>query len=206
MSLTVQQAIDQLGDRSSAKRRAAAKRLRTLADPAAGAALLTALQSEVTDPRTWETHYQLIMALGECRYEPAIALLSDLVGRPTNTEMVGTALGDALTRIEWATSRTLDFVDRAMTEGSPGVADGAFRALAMMRVVPPDDLVGRLLAFADRLEPYDLLQFWIVVAAAGWSGNGVDAFLRRRLTSPNTDIAKAAAESLAKSYGDYPPL
>ncbi|MFD4766286.1 hypothetical protein [Streptomyces niveus] len=48
-------AIRQLQDRSSAKRRSAAKRLRKLGDPYAGPALLEALKNEVRDSRTWET-------------------------------------------------------------------------------------------------------------------------------------------------------
>jgi HEAT repeat protein len=66
MALTLEKALIQLSDRASAKRRSAAKRLGKLADETAGPALLHALQREIGDRRTWETQYEMIMALGAC--------------------------------------------------------------------------------------------------------------------------------------------
>jgi hypothetical protein len=64
MALILPEAIDQLGDRTSLRRRSAAKKLRKLQDPAGGAALLDALSKSrpagvvIQDERTWETQYQ----------------------------------------------------------------------------------------------------------------------------------------------------
>ncbi|WP_233289190.1 hypothetical protein [Kitasatospora sp. MBT63] len=89
----------QLGHRLSPKRRSAASRLRRLADPAAGPALLEALQTEVRDARTWETQYQMVMALGTCGHRPALGLLRDLARRPFEATAVYVALGDAIVRL-----------------------------------------------------------------------------------------------------------
>ncbi|MEV6973227.1 hypothetical protein [Kitasatospora sp. NPDC093806] len=72
MASTLDKAVEQLGHRLSPKRRSAATRLRRLADPAAGPPLLEALEREVRDSRTWETQYQMVMALGMCGHRPAL--------------------------------------------------------------------------------------------------------------------------------------
>ena len=70
--------VIQLGDKKSIKRRSAAKKLRKLKDFDAGPSILAALESELKDIRTWETQYQMIMAIGECGYKPALPFLSEL--------------------------------------------------------------------------------------------------------------------------------
>jgi len=204
--LTLQDAIDQLADRASAKRRSAAKRLRVLGDPAAGPALLDALRTEIGDPRTWETQYQLIMALGSCGHAPAVELLEQLAAQQDDYTMVGVALGDALVRIEWTTDSSLTTIDRYMSTGSPSVIDGTFRAIAMLRLVPDDELLGRIIAFVTRLDLVDPLRFWVAAAAAGWTGPNVEVFLRGCLTSPRNDVVEAATDSLAGTYKKYRPL
>jgi HEAT repeat protein len=206
MALTLAEAAGQLTDRSSAKRRSAAKRLRALADPKAGPALLSALESEIADPRTWETQYQIIMALGACHHAPALDSLQHLAEQQDDYTMVGVALGDALVRIEWATAHALTTVDRYMQSGPPGVVDGAFRALAIMELVPDDDLVDRILAFAERLERTDPLRYWVAASAAGWSGPNGESYLRSCLTSPNADLRAVAAASLAGTRLKHRPL
>jgi len=52
--------------------------LRKLQAASAGSLLLTALQREMQDPRTWETQYQMIMALGACGCPPALPYLQTL--------------------------------------------------------------------------------------------------------------------------------
>jgi HEAT repeat protein len=59
--------IAQLQDKNSAKRRSAARLIRKRGDESAGPALLEALKIELEDSRTWETQYQMIMAIGHCR-------------------------------------------------------------------------------------------------------------------------------------------
>lgn len=206
MPLTLAEAVGQLADRSSAKRRSAAKRLRALADPYAGPALLDALRTEIGDPRTWETQYQMIMALAACHHAPAVELLEQLGEQQDDYTMVGVALGDALLRIEWATEHTLTTVDRYIASGPPGVTDGTFRAIAILRLVPDDELLGRIIAFADRLDLTDPLRFWVAAAAAGWNGPNVEAFLRSCLTSSRNDLVEAATDSLNGTYKKYRPL
>ncbi|WP_329074310.1 HEAT repeat domain-containing protein [Streptomyces niveus] len=99
MALDAADAIRQLQDRSSAKRRSAAKQLRKLGDQNAGPALLEALKNEVRDSRTWETQYQMTMALGTCGSPSDLPYLRDLVLQRETPHAVHTAGGDAIVRL-----------------------------------------------------------------------------------------------------------
>ena len=74
----IQQLIEQLSNKASAKRRSAAKKLRKIKAKEAGPALLAALKNELKDQRTWETQYQMIMALGESSYTESLDFLLQL--------------------------------------------------------------------------------------------------------------------------------
>ncbi|MEE8625083.1 MAG: HEAT repeat domain-containing protein [Acidiferrobacterales bacterium] len=92
----IAQAIEQLSHAKSPKRRGAAKTLRRNAVKTAGQALLDALQKEVRDPRTWETQYQMVMAIGESGYTDALPFLCELASGCDDESMVGVGLGDGL--------------------------------------------------------------------------------------------------------------
>lgn len=200
MALSLDDAIGQLHHRSSTERRSAAKRLRVLCNSAAGPALLDALREEVTDSRTWETQYQMIMALGTCEHAPAVVLLEELAREQKGYEMVGVAIGDALTRIEWATSKTLAVVDRSMTDAAPGVIDGSFRAMAMLQLNPVGDLPERIIAYVTSRPLNDGLRYWVAAAAATWQSPAVEAFLQSCLTSSRSELANIAATSLSGTH------
>lgn len=92
--------VEQLDDSKSANRRSAAKKLRNSGDPDAAAAQLTALRREVEDLRTWETQYQMIMALGHCLHVEATEFLMALSregkewagGKPATLQCLANAL------------------------------------------------------------------------------------------------------------------
>ena len=112
---------EQLSDSKSARRRSAAKKLRKSGDPDSGPALLVALKNELRDQRTWETQYQMIMALGQCQHTEATEFLEAL-SREGRIESVQTAIGDALFRLsggaEGDLTRVLEFIERGDPERS----------------------------------------------------------------------------------------
>jgi HEAT repeat protein len=204
MVLNLREAMEQLGDASSTRRRAAAKRLRELRDPVAGPVLLAALQEEIKKTRTWETQYQLIMALGVCGHDPALPFLKDLaVSRALNTDSVYTALGDAIVRLGRSFDDDTSPVFWCMELNHDALVDGAFRAMAMLQMVPNSNDVGRIICFVDQRGSYDMLRFWPAVAAAGWAREVVYDFLRKCADGEREDVAEAAKGSLAGEYRNY---
>ncbi|MFD8637001.1 HEAT repeat domain-containing protein [Streptomyces sp. NPDC059533] len=204
--LTLDEAVVQLDDRSSAKRRAAAKRLRKLAVAAAGPPLLRALQREVLDLRTWETQYQMVMALGACDHRPAVQFLNELAQRPLEATSVYVALGDSIVRLRGADEGVSTPLRWCLDSGTPTLADGALCAVAMLRAVPDPETVDYVLDFLAPLHSHDGLRFWAAAAAAGWPGESVRAFLEECVAGPRTDVADAAATSLEGKYQTYRPL
>lgn len=120
--------------------------------------------------------------------------------------MIGVALGDARTRIEWTTERTLTTVDRYMPAGPPAVIEGTFRAIAMLRLIPDDELINRIIAFVMPLDPAHPLRYWVAAASAGWTGLKVDAYLRSCINSSRADLREVATTSLARTYASHRPL
>jgi hypothetical protein len=190
----------------SPKRRSAAKRLRKLRDPSAGPALLEALKREVTDPRTWETQYQMIMALGECKYLPALSYLKELADRSFEATMVYVALGDALVRLQFTPEQEAVAVTEVMDTGNEMLIDGAFRAMAMLRMVPRTKEIREILSFASALPPDSGLRFWPLVATAGWKGDTVEAFIDGCAKSNRVDLREAAEQARTGKYGNWRPL
>ncbi|MFF2147464.1 HEAT repeat domain-containing protein [Kitasatospora sp. NPDC058190] len=199
------EAVTQLGHRLSPKRRSAATRLRRLADPTAGPSLLEALKLEVRDARTWETQYQIVMALGMCGHRPALGLLRDLAQRPFKATMVYVALGDAIVRLS-APKDTASSLRWCLDTGTPMLADGALRAVAMQRLPLDTATIDHVLDFLSPLDPQDGRRFWAAAAAAGWPGPRVRKFLQECAAGPRTDVADAATSSLQGKYQTYSPL
>ncbi|MYQ43801.1 HEAT repeat domain-containing protein [Streptomyces sp. SID4985] len=196
MKMTSEKALIQLSDRASAKRRSAAKRLGELADEVAGPALLHALQREISDSRTWETQYEMVMALGACDYRPAISFLAELAQRPMDDTALYVALGDSIVRLRSAQEGYAAPLEWCMDRGDPSLVDGALRAVAAMHADLEVGTVDRILDFLDPLDPYDGLRYWAAVAATEWPGGRARMFLESCAKGPRRDVAVAAATSL----------
>ena len=207
----LQQGIELLTHSRSPKRRSGARRLRKLGDPAAGPALLAALEAEVRDVRTWETQYQLIMAVGECRTTAAAPLLRQLVDAGFGEPMVHIALGDALLRLGHAEGRTDEVFDELLGEAWSFHLDGATRALAMLRLPLRRDLLDHLL---DRVQAtsHGELQgvnpwFWAAAACPGWLDLSprVRPFLEEAGRSALGQVRSAAEAALLGKYKKWSP-
>jgi HEAT repeat protein len=200
------QALIALRARTSRVRRSAAKRLRRLKDPSAGPALLEALLQEVQDPRTWETQYQMAMALGESGYKPALPDLRELARRDFEGTSLHMALGDAIVRLGRQAEQDPTPVLDLMATSNTSLIDGAFRAVAMLRLVLDPPSVEAIIGHVASLDLSDPLRFWVAAAAAGWSGPAVERFLAACTTSPREDVRTAAISSQQGKYRRWRPL
>jgi hypothetical protein len=208
MSEAIDPLLAQLNVAQSPKRRAAAKKLRKLRVAAAGPALLHALEREVRDPRTWETQYQMIMALGESGYREALPLLESLAQRALEATMLYVGLGDAIVRLSQSEPSDVAPVIKILRESeNPMLVDGAFRAMAMLRLVPRPAEIAEILARVSRLSPADDgHHFWVAAATPGWRGPSVDTFLDECSKSSRLDLQEATALARAGKYKQWRPL
>ncbi|MFF3598116.1 HEAT repeat domain-containing protein [Kitasatospora indigofera] len=163
---------------------------------------MEAFQREVRDTRTWETQYQMVMALAMCGHRPALGLIRELAQRPFRATMVYDALGDAIIRLS-TPQDTAHSLRWCLEVGTPMLADGALRAVAMQRLPLDAATIDYVLDFLGPLDPHDCVRFWAAAAAAGWTGPRVREFLQGCAAGPRADVANAATSSLQGKYQTY---
>ena len=167
---------------------------------------MDALANEVADDRTWETQYQMVMALAECRYTPALEWLRDFGRTLDDPLMLAVGVGDAVVRLSVVAEATDAAVRWALATGSVSIADGAFRALAVTRTVPGAAVISDILDYLRPLQAQDERRYWVAVAAADWRGEDVENALQSWTSLPRADVADAARVSLAGEYKRPRPL
>ena len=197
--------LSQLEHKTSSKRRSAAKKLRKMQVAQAGSALMDALEREIRDPRTWETQYHMIMALAECGIIDSLPLLHRIAAMDLEHTMVLLASGDAITRLEYLANTPYCSLDKWLRRGAKELLEGSFRALAMLRLAPDEELTDRIINYAS--EPgKEEVRFWVAAACPGWNGDKVTVFLRQCLNDISEHTRRAAAAALEKKYLKWRPL
>jgi hypothetical protein len=182
----------ELMNSKSAQRRSAAKALRKRQDSATGAALLEALDRELRDPRTWETQYQMIMALGECGVTAAIPLLQTIASTPREATIVFVATGDALIRLS-ALEEQADLIWHILLQQrNDDVVSGALRGTQMANIPLRDDTITAIVTVLQDYESDHPIMFWAATAAWRWKLPPAQVLLKTLATSAREDIRDAA--------------
>lgn len=200
MALSRNEALALLTDSLPARRRRGAKRLRALADPTTAAQVRAALERETT----WEAKYQLSMALGTTGSREDVELLKRLALQPRRATAVNTALGDAIVRLGRDFDNDPAPVVWCLQQDVELLVYGALRAVAMLRLQLPDATVEAVLDYVEANDSNRMtLAYWPAIAAAGWSGPRVRAFLTRCSQDSRQDVADAATDALNGHYGKH---
>jgi hypothetical protein len=197
-------AIEMLSNAASSKRRQGARRLRQLGASSAGEALVTALTREFRDPRTWETQYQIIMAIGACGFDPALSLIRSELERP-HVEMVQLALGDALLRLELIRGRTTRDFPRFLTSLIGPASEGVLRAAATLHLKLDEDVAAQTIEWVQTRGSESHV-FWAAAACPGWTGPAVRDFLKVCLGNSSSETRRAADAALRGKYLRWRPL
>jgi len=198
--------VAQLEDKRSPKRRSAAKKLRKLKDADAGPSIFTALEAELKDARTWETQYQMIMAIGECGYKPALPFLNELANKNFEATMVYVAIGDAIVRLSIEDEKDATPIFKLLKTGNEMLIDGALRAMAMLKMVPSNSHIEKIINYVSEREMNQGIHIWVLAAAPGWSGLKVEEYLDYCATSPREEITSAVSLARKKKYNKWSPL
>ncbi|MFF3598068.1 HEAT repeat domain-containing protein [Kitasatospora indigofera] len=196
MSAELDMLMCQLRDSKSARRRSAAKRIGKLRDPAAGNSLLEALKVEVADARTWETQYEMIIALGSCSYSNAVPCLKSLVAAGFKFNSLYGAAGNSIIRISLDDGCFEDELRWCLEAARPELIDGALEAMWNERVNLDSTLSRDLVNYLLNQDPYAGVRYWAALAARYWEGEAPLEFLKDCAAGPRDDVATAARESL----------
>ena len=209
MTSSIVEDIQLLSDSRSAKRRSAAKRLRKVGDPAAGPALLAALQKELQDVRTWETQYQMIMAIGHCNYREALPFIESR----QISGMIADAIGDTVVRLARAHDHDAAAALAFLDAGKTIFMTGALQAVAVLRMVPDVATMRRLVEYGLSLQlgrgNDDWTAIWLLRAAPGWPAEIVAPLLDYWGTVPfpqQQQIHGAVELARKRKYDKWSPL
>lgn len=199
------QLIEQLNHKSSPKRRAAAKKLRKLKTKGVGSVLLAILKKELKDKRTWETQYQMIMALGESEYTESLDFLVQLAKQKFEATILYIAIGDTVTTLELINNPSPASLTKWIENDKKELVDGCLRSLAMHHIVPSDDCIQKIIAYVSLQKNQDL-NFWTIAATPGWPRSLTKDFLEQAMTGDSEDTKKAATAALNGKYLKWNPL
>ena len=158
MEEKVKDAIELLQNPKSSKRESGAKRLRKLESLEAGPALVEALQKEIKDSRTWATQYHLILAIGHSKYDAALRILLELAKKDFEATILYLGLGDSIFRLSILSNTINDSLQQIYKFNNYMLTDGAFRALALLHVVPDDDIIKEIFKKAIDPKAADFIQ------------------------------------------------
>lgn len=200
----IQELINGLNSNAS-KRRSSAKKLRKVSSKEAIRPLIEALEKEFKSPKAWETQYHMIMAIGNTKDKTSLDYLYSLIKPNDYPHMVNLAIGDAVTRLENHLDINFTTLQKAIDNNNIPIAEGAFRAIALLKLNIGQKLIERIIKFVSASE-HEHLKFWPSAAAPAWSGGSVILFLESCVSSEHKDTSKAAKAALQKKYIKWNPL
>lgn len=204
--IDIKSLIEQLKHKSSPKRRTAAKKLRKLKVKEAGPALVDALKNEFKDKRTWETQYQMIMALGESGYTDRLDFLIQLAEKEFEATMVYVAIGHAVTALDNVSESLFVPLTKWIEKDKKELVEGCLRFLAMSHTTPTDDQIQQIIQYVSLPKNRDI-QFWAIAAAPGWPKQLTTNFLEQAIELAHTEeIKKAAISAINGKYLKWNPL
>lgn len=213
MTDALQEALALLQNPKSAKRESGAKRLRKLGLAASGEALMQALEKELKDKRTWAVQHELIIALGVTKVYAALPFLWGLVNQQFQATILYQGLGNAILRLSYEEQGVEQALERIFATQDKRVFNGAFRAVAMLNLVPPEATIRAIIHLARdptavnivRGYPADKtgLRYWVAVASAGWKPDLIADFLAECDQMGDSALKWAVENSKKGKYVKY---
>ncbi|MBK0404821.1 hypothetical protein I5M27_17650 [Adhaeribacter sp. BT258] len=215
MEEKVKEAIELLQNPKSSKRESGAKKLRKLESLEAGPALVQALQKEIKDSRTWSTQYHLILAIGHSKYEAALPILLELAKKNFEATILYLGLGDSIFRLSILSNSIQDSLQQIYDFNNYMLIDGAFRALALLQIVPDDAIIKEIFEKAIDPKAVDFIQsypndprglrLWAAAASSGWKNELKSSFLKDCDLIPDNALKFAVENSRKGKYVKWNP-
>ncbi len=176
---------------------------------------MTALRKEMKDKRTWSCQYCMTLALGFCKHEDALPYLNELASADHEATILYSSLGDSIFRLSLISNSTDEALNTIYEFDNFKIMAGALKALAMLKVVPNDDNITRIIELARdpravievRGHPLDVTGFrkWVATASAGWKDELKIDFLKECLEFNDQHLTLAAKSALAGKYEKWMP-
>ncbi len=164
------------------------------------------LKKEYDKKKSWQFIVEIIDVLGEIKVIEAKDFLYDICKKNSNHDMITSHAATAYCRISRTNINDVSAVLELLTFGGFSVMNGALTSLAIDRIIPNADETSIILNNVINFEPkyekgYIDVRVGLVVAAAGWKGDNVKAFLEDCIqNTPYEPLKKMALMSLKGKY------
>ena len=172
--------------------------------------IFVAFIKERKDSRTWETQFEMILALGLVDYKPALPEIKLIVGINKTHDMITYAAAQTYVRLKRKSTNDALPVIELLQFGGLSLSDGALNPLGYDKMMPPKNEIMELIKLGwdlhrhkDRLgkeKGYCDPRYGLAAACAGWDKSLVCDFLNHCIATAGTDISlKSVAEKSLNS-------
>jgi hypothetical protein len=171
---------------------------------------------EKKDKRTWETKFEMIVALGLLNYTPALQEIEEIVKINIPHDMITYAAAQTYVRLKRKSINDARPVIELVEFGSISIIKGATIVLAYDKMIPKQKEILKLIALCWNLHKHkDRVGFeygitdpryGMAVACAGWDKVLTTDFLLHCISTASNDTAliNAAKKSLKEEYTKLP--
>ncbi len=169
--------------------------------------LVSALEKELKDPRTWQTQVVMINSVGLLNCKDALPLIEPIIKENKEHDMVTNASSECYVRLKRETINDSKPVIELLRFGGFSIIDGCLNPLGYDRMIPPDDEINELVRLSWDLHKkkergFTDPRYGIAAACAGWKKELTEDFLKHCLDTAEKDtpLKYVAENSLKGKY------
>ena len=169
--------------------------------------LLSALESLLDKPKSWQTQSDVIKALGATDCQAAVPRLKQLIEQDYKATVLYRDLGYAIAILDGLAADKLDFLYSSFDKANELQICGVCAAIVTEEIIPAGTDIERII---EAVSAYEHLEergitaprTYIAAVAYLWPKEDVQAFLQSCTTSPSKLLVSIATDSLAGKKTD----
>ena len=164
------------------------------------APLTAALKEQIKNPKSWQTHCELIKAIGITGCSGALPMLKELIGKEYESTILYRQLAFSILLLEDLTSRNIDFLFLSFKKKNVSQIAGACAGVLYCKIIPTEEEVTKILSetatYTEDEGRTITPRGYIAAVAYLWPASSVKDFLESCKKSSSRVISQIAEDSL----------
>ncbi|MDR2038585.1 MAG: hypothetical protein LBQ60_11745 [Bacteroidales bacterium] len=206
----ISQIAGDLQNKSSGKRRSAAKKIGKNQLVQLGDNLYHAYVKEREDKRTWETQTEMILASGRIGYSKILPDLKSIIDKNEPHNMITIAAARSYVRLKRKTPNDAEPVIELLRSGNLSVLNGATDILTFDDMHPPEEAIKMIISILDGKNEKDISirglgdpRESLLSAMSKWKDPTSQSYLERFAASKNKTLKECATAALKGKKSVY---
>lgn len=162
--------------------------------------LMTALEEQIKNPKTWQTQCDLIKAIGIAGCSEALPRLKELMSKEYESTILYSELAFSILLLENLASRNIDFLFQAFKKRNISQIAGACAAILYRKIIPNEDEISKILSevvtYTENEGRIITPRCYIASVAYLWPASSVKDFLESCKNSSWPGLIQIAEDSL----------